>query len=297
MLISRMPAAHDAGAVRLRDTTMPRLLPRLGILLAALALSACGDHDRDRDRDRGPETSETREAAAFDAIEMSGAARLEITVGQPLSVVVEGRQRMVDRVETEVRDHTLYITAKPNGWIISRGKPRITIHVSVPQLVALKLEGGNDVHMSGFTGGAANINVAGATRLKAEGQLEQLTVHMAGAGHADLSRLIADQAKVTVDGVGSVVVHSKDTLDATMNGVGAILYTGTPRQVSTRMNGLGTIGQQRAEEEDRGHDDARRDGGRDEHEQARPPVNPDDLPLEREDPATKKPASDTTEVI
>jgi Putative auto-transporter adhesin, head GIN domain len=294
MLISRTPAAQDAGAVRLRDTPMSRLQLRWGILLAALALSACGDHDRDRhgDRDRGPETSEQRELAAFDAIEMSGAARLEIAVGQPLSVVVEGRQSMVERVKTEVRDHTLYIEAKPNGWIISRGKPRITINVSLPQLAALKLEGGNDVVMSGFTGGAANINVAGATRLKAEGQLEQLTVHMAGAGHADLSRLIADHAKVTVDGVGSIVVHSKDTLDATMNGVGAILYTGSPRQVSTRMNGLGTIGQQRAEDEGRGHDD-----DRDEHEQARPPVNPDDLPLEREDPATQKPASDTTEVI
>ena len=39
---------------------------------------------------------------------------------------------------------------------------------------------------------------------------------------------IADEAKVTVDGVGSVYVHPKDTLDATMNGVGAILYTRQP---------------------------------------------------------------------
>jgi hypothetical protein len=274
---------------------MSSLQPRLAILLAALALSACGDHDRERNRDRGPEASETREVSAFDAIELNGTARLEITVGQPHSLALEGRQKTIDRVETEVRGHTLHIEAKPNGWIISRGKPRITIYVSLPQLAGLKLEGGNDVHMSGFTGGSSNIDVAGATRLKAEGQLEHLTVHMAGAGHADFSRLIADHAKVTVEGVGSVVVYSKDTLDATMNGVGAILYTGTPRQVNTRMNGLGTIGQQRAEDDDR-EEDERRGEGPVERGPALP-ADPEDLPLEREDPPAKQPASDTTEVI
>ena len=73
---------------------------------------------------------------------------------------------------------------------------------------------------------------------------------MAGAGHADLSDLIADEAKITVDGVGSVYVHPKDTLDATMNGVGAILYTGSPREVNTHMNGLGTIGRRTANDRD-----------------------------------------------
>ena len=64
---------------------------------------------------------------------------------------------------------------------------------------------------------------------------------MEGAGHADLRNLIANEAKVTVAGVGSVYVHPRDSLDATMNGIGAILYSGSPRDVNTRMNGLGTI--------------------------------------------------------
>ena len=73
---------------------------------------------------------------------------------------------------------------------------------------------------------------------------------MAGAGHGDFSRLVADETKVVVEGVGSVIVHPKDTLDATMNGVGAILYTGNPREVNTRMNGLGTIARRDAKDDD-----------------------------------------------
>jgi hypothetical protein len=81
-----------------------------------------------------------------------------------------------------------------------------------------------------------------------------------------------------------VIVHPKETLDATMNGVGAILYTGTPREVNTRMNGLGTI--------------ARRDSKDDLDPEDREdvPVDPKDLQPEYETPK-QKPAVDSTEVI
>jgi hypothetical protein len=104
---------------------------------------------------------------------------------------------------------------------------------------------------------------------------------MAGAGHGDFSRLVADQAKVTVEGVGSVIVHPKDTLDATMNGVGAILYTGSPRQVNTRMNGLGTIARKDAKDIEEDDEDA---------------IDPEDLQPEYEQPK-QKPAKNATEVI
>jgi hypothetical protein len=106
---------------------------------------------------------------------------------------------------------------------------------------------------------------------------------MAGAGHGDFSRLVADQAKVVVEGVGSVIVNPKDTLDATMNGVGAILYTGSPREVNTRMNGLGTIARKDAKDVEDEDDD----------EDA---IDPQNLQPEYAEPKPK-PAADSTEVI
>jgi hypothetical protein len=221
------------------------------VVACALTLSACDDDPRPA----GPVSSETRSVDSFDSIDMEGAARLEITVGKTESLVIEGREKAISRVETDVRGDTLHIESKPKDWFISNGRPRITIKVTLPRLESLNVEGGNDVRLSGFDGGDTRIKVAGAAHIKAEGSLDELEVHMAGAGHADFSKLVADDAEVTVDGVGSVVVHPKDTLDATMNGVGAILYTGSPREVNTRMNGLGTIGRQQekdleVEEED-----------------------------------------------
>jgi hypothetical protein len=70
-------------------------------------------------------------------------------------------------------------------------------------------------------------------------------------------------------------VNPRESLDATMNGVGAIFYTGSPRKVNTRMNGLGTIARQDSNE------------GSNRAPQARPeepPVDPESLELEREGP-------------
>jgi hypothetical protein len=255
----------------------------VAIVATALALIACGDSDHDNDG-RGPIRSETRELGKFDSISMQGAAKLDITVGPAQSVVIEGRDRAIGRVTTEVRDGTLYIETRRKDWFVTNTRNWLTLQVSVPRLQALKLEGGNEVRLTGFNGGTSSINVTGAAHIEADGRLDQLNVHMAGAGHADLSKLTANDAHVTVDGVGSVIVHPQDTLEATMNGVGAILYTGSPRRVNTRMNGLGTIGQ--------------RDPKEAREEQAAPGTapDPDTLQPEREAPR-KGPVTDSTEVI
>ena len=262
----------------------------LGLSLAVCLLVGC-DHRKDAG---GPVTTETREVADFDSIEMEGAARLEITVGAKESVIVEAHDDIIARVKTEVHGDTLHIRSKPKDWFIADGKPRVTIRISVPELESLEVEGGNDVRLSGIDGGDTKIRAGGAVYIRAQGHLDELTVHLAGAGHADLSDLIANEVKVTVDGVGSVYVHPKDSLDATMNGVGAILYSGSPREVNTRMNGLGTIGQHK--ESDRRRNDDWNDKDADEP-QPDEPVNPDTLQPEYEDTDQKKPVKDATEVI
>lgn len=254
----------------------------------ALLLAGCDE----REPDRGPLATESREVDDFDSIEMEGAARLEITIGEKESVTVEARQEVIDRVKTDVHGDTLHIRSKPKDWFIVDGRPRVTVRITLPELDSLKIEGGNDVRIAGFDGGDTRIRAGGAAHIKATGELDELTVHMAGAGHADLSGLIANEAKVTVDGVGSVYVHPKESLDATMNGVGAILYSGNPREVNTRMNGLGTIGRRKAGE---GPD---HDNADEEVERAGQPapVDPETLQPEYEEPK-KKATSDATEVI
>lgn len=225
--------------------TMPTTSRFLGILAAGLLiamLSACS-------KDPGPTHLEARDVPEFKGLDIEGGSRLEIAVGSPQRVQVEAPQSVLEDIETDVRDGVLFVRSRAKHWVVSGGRSRITIRISVPHLESLRLTGGHSATITGFAGGESKINVEGAVKLNASGQLDQLTVHLAGAGTANLSELSATTAHVTVDGVGRVIVNPTETLDATMNGLGAIHYIGTPREVRTRMNGLGSIGRQQSAEE------------------------------------------------
>lgn len=240
-------------------------------VLTILALAGCGS----REPDSGLVITQARDLGAFESINMKGAAGLQITVGAAQSVIVEAHEEeTIARVKTEVRGGALHIRSDLQDWRIADGRPGVFLRIVVPELRSLRLEGGADVRLAGFDGGELYVSAEGAALIKARGRLDKLTVHMAGAGRADLTDLIANTAQVTVDGVGSVHVHSKESLDATMNGVGAILYAGDPRRINTRMNGLGVI--RRQEDRDRDRDN----------------VHP-----ERGARDKQQPASDSTEVI
>lgn len=251
------------------------------VLVVLSMMSACGESV-----DLGSMRTETRDVGSFYSISMKGTARLEITVGDRESLSIEGREKVISRFSTDVHGDTLYIKSKRKDWITTGSSPRVTLRITVPRLVSLKLEGANDVRLTGFDGGESKISIEGAAHIKANGRLDELTVVMAGAGHADLTNLVADEAKITVSGVGSVFVHPRNTLDATMNGVGAILYTGNPRDVNTHMNGLGTIGRKE------GRHEWNRDDDKDKVEK---PVDPDSLQPEYDD--KEEQAGETTEVI
>lgn len=214
-----------------------RISPKIILgLVAGMLLTACSDDAS------GPVESQTREVGTFTAIDMDGAADLEITVGEGPAVEVEAPKQLLEHIRTEVRGETLYIEGKAKDWLFAKSGGGTHVRVSVPTLSTLRIDGGNDVSVRGFAGGESSIKAEGAVNIKAEGELDRLTIRMAGAGNGDFSRLVANDARVTMDGVGSVVVHPKEKLDATMNGVGVIQYMGTPREVRTHMNGLGHIG-------------------------------------------------------
>jgi hypothetical protein len=222
------------------------------VVFSALVLSACGREET------SPLATETRELTGFSAIELEGAASVDVTVGAEHKVEIEAPQRIMERIETAVEGDKLVIRTRLKDWISTTGSSRVALRISVPELASLRVDGGNDVHLHGFSGGASTIRADGAAQIRATGALDSLRVYFAGAGDGDFRELVAADAQVRVDGVGNVVVHATQSLDATMNGVGSIRYTGNPSSVSTHMNGLGRIA--RFEERRRDDDAVESDG-------------------------------------
>ncbi len=238
----------------------------VGVLIGVTLLAGChrpdeygSERERDRDRDRERSSrderraerrereqrdvkTETRnfEVETFDAIDLRGAAEVEITLGGAPSVQITGSERAFRSLNVKVTGHTLDIdSAKGRSWFGDTG--RLKIVVTAPTLTKLESNGAGEIRIDGLTGGEGDFEFAGAHEVTATGTLDKLKIELSGAGSADFRKVISREADVTVNGAGNIEVHVAEDLRAEVNGVGAIRYTGDPQKVDSDLHGLGTI--------------------------------------------------------
>lgn len=87
----------------------------------------------------------------------------------------------------------------------------------------------------------AACDIRGAASLALSGQADTFTCVINGAGELDAKGLPAQDAKVTINGTGNAKINAAKTLEATINGAGAVAYYGDPAKVIPRVNGVGSI--------------------------------------------------------
>jgi hypothetical protein len=207
---------------------------RRGVPALAAALTVLAGANR---IDAADESS-TRSVSGFDKVRVSGAFTVDVTAGAPAAkVVVSGDGDAVDRVTTDVKDHTLIVGMRP-GTNLFLHSPHVI--VSVPKLRAFSNSGAGKATIVGLGGGDFAIENNGVGSITATGRADNLNITLAGAGRVDTTGLDARDATVDNDGVGSVRVRASGNLTATVNGVGEIRYTGNPH-VKSSINGVGRV--------------------------------------------------------
>jgi hypothetical protein len=208
----------------------------------ALQLSAC-DRDEESSRREGGGTTEieSRDLGKYSAIDMRGAGELNIEVGPAESLKIEGSEFALKRLRTEVRDNTLYINSKKAGWAWFGDEEDLKLTIAMPALTSLRSAGAGNIQLSGLNGGEQTVKISGAHNVEASGKLDKITIELDGAGNVDYGNVESQDAKVTVNGAGHILVRATQTLSATMNGVGAIHYEGEPQKVDSSLHGIGTI--------------------------------------------------------
>ena len=207
------------------------------LLAATIALSLAGSSARADDL-----KTETRSVAPFDTVEMRGAAKVDITVGKPQSLIIEADVNEVAHIITEVRGTTLIIRRDENWWTDWRPK-HVHIAIALPKLAGYSLEGTAETNIVGLNGGTSAFSLNGTGNVKASGKLDKLSLNLNGTGNADFSNVPVDAASVSVNGTGSVRVKPAKDLVASVNGVGSVVYDGAPQHVTTSINGVGSVRQ------------------------------------------------------
>ena len=117
----------------------------------------------------------------------------------------------------------------------------MSVEVEVPTLNALTLTGNGNMVVSGIEAESLMVSVPGNGTLTASGTAKRLDVTVSGSGTVQSTRLVANDARAVVSGSGSIFITATKTLDASVSGSGAILYTGNPQDVTKSVTGTGAI--------------------------------------------------------
>jgi hypothetical protein len=252
--------------------------PIFFIIIAAFALfgTSCDDLvDGVCENGEGPIETVTLNVPNFDAIVLKNSADVIITPGATQEVKVSGELNIIDLLDTDV----------DNGvWDIRftkcvRNMDDMTIYITVPELVSVKVDGSGDITGDGlFTtkNFDAEINGSGdidmdvdATEVSAtidgSGDLslglsaDRLFSTIAGSGDLELSGLVAlhdhsvrgsgstyayemesYECVVNTAGSGDTKVTVSDKLTVSIDGSGDVYYKGNP-SLDVRIDGSGEV--------------------------------------------------------
>ena len=186
----------------------------------------------------GVAATETRNLPPFSSVDLAGSNIVTIRVGEEQSVVVHADNNLVDRVTTTVRDGSLVIGDLPGSYT---AKSPMSVTVSAPSLDALTLTGSGVIAVTGIEAESLTVRLPGSGVLRATGAATKLDVTLDGSGDAQLEQLIAGDVRAAVSGSGRIVLTATKSLDASVPGSGAIMYSGDPREVTKSITGSGAI--------------------------------------------------------
>jgi len=184
---------------------------------------------------------QVRNVTPFKTIDARGPVSLVVEVGKAHSVRVEGSQKFIDRVTTEVvrGELRLNFEEERKGNVNIKDGERVI--VTMPELASFRGEGAGLMILNNIRGDNFDVNYRGAGSLQMTGRVGHLRLNAEGVGEVVAKDLVAQDADVTFRGIGDVSVHAKNRLNASVQGLGNLTYYGKPQSVSRSVSGIGNV--------------------------------------------------------
>ncbi len=213
-----------------------RHLVVLSLCVSLFLLAGCKQSGKDHVVGNGNVITEERVVQVFEAIELSGAFRVDVSVGDAPSLMVTTDDNILPFIETNVEAGKLSVRITKKV----RFSDANDLTITTPSLTKFACRGAAKATIKGVTGTSFVVRVEGAGAVSATGSVDTLTLDVDGAGHIDTLGLEAESAQVTLNGTGTVDMFAVEKLDVGLNGIGAVRYRGDP-QVTKRITGIGTV--------------------------------------------------------
>ena len=202
----------------------------------------------------GDEIVEWRKHRGFESIEISGSPNVVYTQTDTFGVRLEGPEKMVENMMTEVKDRTLFVYNKGRvdlkvGFINLNWGDRddVTIYVSSPDLIGVRLNGSGDfVSKNQLDTDEMNIVLRGSGDVSFEDIIcDACTTELVGSGDVRIDHLDAKKSTAVLVGSGDINITEANVIDTDLSvrGSGDIVvnFLDGCQSAVAKVNGSGDI--------------------------------------------------------
>jgi hypothetical protein len=210
-------------------------------------------------RGNGVMKTETRNAAGFSSINVSGSTNVYVKQDSVFSVRVEAEENLQEYIITETDGGTLKIHQK-EGTSLNPTKS-IKVYVSGPMFKHFEASGACDIYTENqlSSNEAVSINLSGSSDVKLELKAPDVKVDLSGAGTITLKgetkdlkvdgsgstdincfELLTENTAVSLSGAGNAEVFASIKLDVHVSGAADVKYKGNAA-VNQEVSGAGSV--------------------------------------------------------
>lgn len=207
------------------------------------------------------QNKETRDVQDFDEVVVRISGKVFIKQGNKNEVILEGDERSLERIETEVRGGRLSIgTSNGRRWSSSRSTGRINVYITIKELKGVSVSGSGDIiGQSVFKSDDFNATISGSGDIELEIDAKNVSARISGSGNMELSgsaeyaklgmsgsgKYLAEDMKVddyeiSISGSGRSSVNAQENLDVRISGSGSVYYKGRP-VINSSVAGSGKV--------------------------------------------------------
>ncbi|MFZ5442971.1 MAG: GIN domain-containing protein [Myxococcota bacterium] len=201
--------------------------------LVALTLSGCFSF-----LDGGPEVSETRSLEPFTRVRIDDGIPAKFSPGAP-SVTINTQQKVLDNLETTVKDGQLLVQLKVGVTVSSFSWTDVVI--TGEGVTSLEVTGGSRLEASGLDTQPLRLNASGGSQLSVSGRSADARFNASGASKISAFELAATAVSVEASGGSTLEVNASQSVEGTASGGSRVVVEGAADTTAISTSGGSTV--------------------------------------------------------
>ena len=175
--------------------------------------------------------------ASFDQFTVDGNMNVVLKQGAEQKVMVIAQPEVFPVLNTNINNGHWNIQYTQS---VSTTEKTI-VEITLPTVSNINIESNGDVKAAdALSLSELNIHIGGNGSVELFGTVEKQYIEIDGIGDVNNFDLISNKTTIVSDGIGDVEVHTTNSLDATIKGMGNISYKGNP-QIELNKGGMGDL--------------------------------------------------------